>query len=255
MNDGAALMRNLLVWGVPFAAVAALLAYETNWGRDIAGEFSSADLPAPQPVAVSLLPEYRVDGGAEARKETVDRELFNPTRRPGPPAAEGAAPSNVKHGLYLLTGTTVIGNVATAFLREVNGGKSHTVHAGESLNGVTVAEVKPDRVRLRQGDDVEELQLKIAAGPKVTTQVAAPPVGVAGQPVPQPVGVAPGPATPARGGSNRAARPVPPPAAAPVAAPGTPGTVSVGELLAQRRRAARAAAQAGAAGQPVPATP
>ena len=243
MNDGAALVRKVLIWGVPFAIVVAALGYETDWGREVAHGMQSSAATAPQPVAVALLPEYRIDGGIEARKETVDRALFNPTRRPAPPASQTAASkSAMQQGVYALTGTTVVGNVATAFLREVKGGKSHTVHQGESLNGVVVAEVKSDHVRLKLGDEVEELTLKIASGPKSTVQVAAPTPGAPGRPQAQPAGGTAG-APPAAS----SIRPVAPPAA--VAAPQQqPGVVSVGELLAERRRAARAAAEAAAVG-------
>jgi len=247
MNDAAALMRNVLIWGIPFAIVIAALGYETDWGRDVDHEAQSPAAVAPQPVAVTLLPEYRIDGGIDARKETVERVLFNPTRRAAPPASQTAGSNSaMQQGVYALTGTTVVGNVATAFLREVKGGKSHTVHQGETLNGVVVAEVKSDHVRLKQGDDVEELTLKIASGPKSTVQVAAPTPGTpTAQAAAQAVG---GTGGGAPGASS--IRPIAPPAggAAPQA---RPGVVSVGELLAERRRAARAAAEAAAPrGQP-----
>jgi hypothetical protein len=244
MNDESALMRSVFVWGVPFVVVVAALGYETDWGRDVAPETAIPAVSAPAPVAVALLPQYRIAGGVEARKETVDRVLFNPTRRPAPPAVQAAgANSAIAHGEYALTGTTVVGDVATAFLREVKGGKSHTVRRGETLNGIIVADVQPDRVQLRQGNDVEELQLKIAHGPKSTVQVAAPaPTGA------RPLAQA---AAAAAGGSNGVAQPAVRPAAPPAArANAAPGVVSVGELLAQRRRAAREAAAAGASARP-----
>jgi len=238
MNDGAALMRNALIWGIPFAIVIAALGYETDWGLDVDHESSQSPAAvAPQPVAVALLPEYRIDGGIEARKETVERVLFNPTRRAAPPASQTAgSKSGVQQGVYALTGTTVVGNVATAFLREIKGGKSHTVHQGETLNGVLVAEVKSDHVRLKQGDDVEDLQLKIAGGPKSTVQVAAPTPGV---PAAQAAGMS---ATGGTAGGASSLRPVAPPPGANA----RPGVASVGELLAERRRAARAAAASAA---------
>ena len=153
MNDGTTIMRSLMLWGIPFAIVLTALAYETDWGRDIDRE-AAAPKPAPAvPVTVSLLPEYKIAGGVDARKETVDRVLFNPTRRAAPAAPQTAAGSggSMQKGLYALTGRTVTGNVATAFLREVKGGKSHTVHQGESLNGMIIAEVKSDHVQLKQG--------------------------------------------------------------------------------------------------------
>jgi len=237
MNDGAALMRNVLTWGIPFAIVIAALGYETDWGRDVDRESQSPAAVAPQPVAVALLPEYRIDGGIEARKETVERVLFNPTRRAAPPASQTAgSQSAMQPGVYALTGTTVVGNVATAFLREIKGGKSHAVHQGETLNGVVVAEVKSDHVRLKQGDNVEDLTLKIAGGPKSTVQVAAP---TPAAPTAQAAGM---PATGGTAGGASSVRPVAPPPGANA----RPGVASVAELLAERRRAARAAAASAA---------
>ncbi|HET6801969.1 MAG TPA: hypothetical protein VFI50_04925, partial [Casimicrobiaceae bacterium] len=197
MRDATALSRGLLIWLVPFAIVVMALGYETDWGRAVAPETPRPAAPAAQPVAVALLPEYRVDGGLDARRETIDRVLFNPTRRPAPPANQtAAAPSSMKKGLFTLTGTTVVGNTATAFLREVNGGKSRSVRKGETIDGMVVAEVAPDHVRLKQGDEVEDLRLKIATGPRTTVQtvVAAQPGAAPGQPAQpgQPV-VRPGP--------------------------------------------------------------
>ena len=257
MSDASALARSLIVWLVPFAIVIAAIGVETDWGRSFNRDAPVHVAATPQPVAVALLPEYRVDGGTEARRETVDRVLFNPTRRPAPPASQaGGTASAMKRGQYTLTGTTVVGNVATAFLREVNGGKSRSVHQGDKLaDDLLVAEVRPDRVRLKQGDDVEELSLKIAAGPKTTVQTA--PVTAAAPAAAQPGATAAGtvvnPAAAALGGTGgtgrNATRPVAPPPAQPAATtPRTGGNVSVSELLAERRRAARAAAEAAAAG-------
>ena len=134
MSDASALARSLIVWLVPFAAVIAAIGIETDWGRSFNRDAPAPSVTPPQPVAVALLPEYRIDGGTEARRETVDRVLFNPTRRPAPPASQAAgSASAMKRGQYTLTGTTVVGNVATAFLREVNGGKSRSVHQGDKL--------------------------------------------------------------------------------------------------------------------------
>jgi hypothetical protein len=209
-------------------------------------------------VTVALMPEYRIDGGIDARKDTVDRVLFNPTRRPAPPATQTAAgPSTMKRGQFTLTGTTVVGSTATAFLREVAGGKARSVRKGETLNGMTVAEVTPDRVRLKQGDEFEDLQLKIAAGPRTTVQPA--PVVAAAPPTAPAAPVQRNGATPAVGGgapggvgSRAPTRPVAPPAAAAQGAPQatTPQRpMSVSEILAERRRAARAAAEAAASGR------
>ncbi len=248
MNDASALMRSLLWWGIPFAIVVVALGYETDWGRGVSGEADKPPVASAQPGPVALLPEYRIEGGEQSRKETVERVLFNPTRRPAPPATQTAGgASQMQKGLYALTGTTVFGNVATAFLREVKGGKSRSVRKGDTLDGMLVAEVAADHVRLRQGDDVEDLQLKIAAGPKATIQTVTPPVAAANPP---PAAQSNAVGQPAAGGSRL---PAAGPGALSVQTPATASTpavrpgASVGELLAERRRAARAAAEAAAA--------
>jgi hypothetical protein len=254
MNDRS-FMRNVVVWAIPFAVVVVALGYETHWGQGIAHEQPLPKASAPARVPVALLPEYAINGGVDARRETVERSLFNPTRRPAPPAAPAAAAKGAaQHGQYALTGTTMLGKEATAFLREIKSGKSHTVRQGETLNGVTVAEIASDHVTLKQDGDVEELSLKIASGPRSTVQIAAPtpPGGVphaGGQPVPH----AAGGTGQNSGNAPNATRPVAPPpnATNPAAAAHNPnGSISVSELLAQRRRAARAAAEAAATGQP-----
>ena len=112
----------------------------------------------------------------------------------------------------------VIGGKNTAFLRETAGGKSRRVLQGDTVNGILVADVKPDRVRLALGDESEELVLRVVTNPRPTVQPAAPAPAAA----PRPRGcarVAPAPA------GTAAAQPA-----------GTADT-----SLAERRRAARAA--------------
>jgi hypothetical protein len=260
MNDSGALIRGLAIWLVPFAILAGVLGYETDWGNAINHAAVAPPAPPPQPVAVALLPEYRIDGGLDARKETIDRVLFNPTRRPAPPASQSTAnASTMKRGLYTLTGTTVVDNIATAFVREVNGGKSRSVRKGDTLSGMLVADVGADSIRLKQGDEVEELSLKVAAGPKTTVQPA--PVVAAGQAAAggtQPAAAAAAAAQPAggtAGGRPQAVAGVPQQPVAPAAAPRPANSVSVSELLAERRRAARAAAESAAAGRAPRGTP
>ena len=97
----------------------------------------------------------------------------------------------------MLTGTLIVDGKATAFLRENAGGKSRRVAQGEQINGMLVAEVKPDRVKLTLGDESEDLVLKVAIGPKTTTQpvvapapgapAAAAPVAAAARALPPPI--------------------------------------------------------------------
>jgi len=171
-------------------------------------------------VVVAVLPDYAIAGGAAGHTEMVQRTLFNPTRRPAPPAPVTAV-SQMQRGQFALTGTLVVDGKSTAFLREVAGNKPRRVLAGEKVNGMLVAEVKPDRVRLTLGDESEELLLKVGTNPKPTAQPAAP------------VAAAAAPATPAAAPAG-----VPPAGYGSVAPPPAEAT----QTLAERRRAARAAA-------------
>jgi len=250
----------LLFWLAALGAVVALIGWETDWGRELTRAPVVPDLPAPAPVTLALLPDYRVEDGVQSRQQTVERPVFVPTRRPAPPAvpaAQEAAKPRMQKGQFVLTGTAVVEQKSVAFLRETAGGKSRSVRVGETINGLVVAEVKPDRVRLMMGEDSEELLLKVAAGPRTTVQpvqpVAAGGPGAPGAPV------AGQPGGPAMGGGPAAAAP-----GAAVPGAGAPGQAAVDRAgytdteasLLERRRAARAAQAAAEAaarsGQTVP---
>jgi len=228
--------RGALVWLAPFAMLMLLLAWQTDWGRAFARTPPAESPAAPAPLSIALLPEYQPVATPDKNKDAVERTLFNPTRRPAPAAAVETAKPRMQRGQFTLAGTIVVEGKTTAFLKEVNGGKPRRVLQGESINGMTVAQVAADRVTLKMGDESEDLILKVAAGPKTTIQPIVP--------------NAPITATANPGGN-----------------PGGPGTIpgqagpagqvrDVADVLAERRRAARAAEAASAAGTaPPPGTP
>jgi hypothetical protein len=226
MNDLAARLRAAAWWIVPLVALALVLGLETDWGRGLRKTPPAAEPIAAKPVVTALLPEFEIPGGTAARSDTVNRTLFNPTRRAAPALAAEGAKSKIQRGQFALTGTMLLDGKSTAFLREINGGKARRVRQGEQINGMTVAEVKSDRVKLTLGDEAEELTLKVALNPKPT------------------VATAPAPAAPAAA------------AAVPVAAAGSAGSPQTPtQTLAERREAARAAAAAAAAAAPPPVQP
>jgi hypothetical protein len=250
MNGIGARAKAWLVWALPFALIAALVAWETDWGHGLKRVPALDAGATAQPVTIALLPEYAI-GGIESRRETIDRTLFNPTRRPAPPQTAAAGMPKLQTGQFVLTGTTVIDQKATALLREVNGGRSRRVQQGETINGMLVAEVRSDRVKLTVGPDAETLTLKVAVGPKTTIQ---PQVAVA----PPPGGAPPPGAPPQQLTQPPPGSPGGPPL--PSAAPAAPraGVADVGEALTNRRRAARAAeaaAQQAAGNQPAAPVP
>lgn len=234
MNTPHPALRRVVLWTAPAALLAGLVAWQTL-GPAIAGtpEGAAPAPAAPQPMTLALLPEYQPAAVAPLGNDVVERTLFNPTRRPAPTAvaaAESAKPK-IQRGQFALLGTMMVDGKVTAFLREVQGGKPRRVLQGETINGMMVAEIKTDRMRLTVGDESEDLLLKVATGPKTTIQPVLP-------------GAGSGPIT---------ATAVP---AIPGAAAGqVPGARDVSEVLAERRRLARAqeaAAQGLPPGAPVP---
>ena len=165
--------QSRLWWLLPVVVLGIVLASEVDWGRQVHKLPESPPPVEARPVTPALLPEYTVAGGLAGHAETVNRTLFNPTRRPAPAAlADGGRSSQMKTGQFILTGTSLSGDRSIAFLKEVAGGKFRSVRKGEQINGMLVAEVKPDRVRLTLGGDSEELVLKVAPGPKATATPA-----------------------------------------------------------------------------------
>jgi hypothetical protein len=246
----------VLLWGLAFAAVAAVIGWETDWGRAVRKSAPPAQAPAAQAVSVALLPDFAIEGGAAARRDTVERPAFVPTRRPAPVPVQEAARTRMQRGQFALTGTAVVDTGSIAFLRETSGGKARTVRAGDTINGLKVAEVGADRVKLVLGDEAEELQLRVQPGPRQTVQPPVP--GQPGQPQPpgQP-GAQPVPPVPGQPGAPQPPRGQPSPVAGlqPTQAP--PGTEAEASLLERRRaaRAAQAAAEAAGRASTAPAVP
>lgn len=215
-------------WAAIVVVLGVVIALEHYFGGVDVGE--GARVPA-KVVEAKLLPAFTLPPEAEVAPETTARPLFVPTRRPSPPAA-AAAPSTMKRGQYVLTGVTVTPDAAFAFLKEVAGGKTHSVRKGTQVGGLTVETVEPRRVVLRQGEEVEELALNVqvpprmAAAPAPSATVPAAPGSVpaqpgAGAPPSRPAGIVP-PGFP--GAAPPTTAPTPsgtPPSAPSAAAPAT----------------------------------
>jgi general secretion pathway protein N len=175
-----------LLWAIVVAVLVGVLAIEHYFGRTAIGE--GARSPA-KVVEAKLLPPFGLPPGHEAGAETTSRPLFVPARRPAPPAAS-SGPSSIKRGQFVLQGTTILGALRIAMLKEVGSGAVHRVEKGSEILGMTLAEVAPDQVILRAGDDSETLPLVVAktAGSPAATQQG--PFGPSAQ-APVPAGMQP----------------------------------------------------------------
>ncbi|HTS21499.1 MAG TPA: hypothetical protein VMN79_06755 [Casimicrobiaceae bacterium] len=222
-------IRGWMLWLAPAIVLALVVGLETDWGRQVVRVPSTPPPVEPKPVSVAALPDYQIEGGLAAHSETVQRTLFNATRRPAPALASNEGPKQIVHGKFQLTGTTVTAGRNVAFLKEVAGGKTRVVSQGDEIDGMKVALVTPGLVRFTAGGDSEDLILKVAPGPK-TTIAAAPPR-------PAPPGGAPA-------GGPTAARPT----LRPAQAPGTTTPAAPAQSARAARRAGRAV-DAGAGAQ------
>ena len=219
-----------MIWVLPVAALLLLIGWETDWGRQIVRVPSTPPAAEPKPVSAAVLPDYQIDGGLPAHAETVQRTLFNATRRPAPVLAAEDGPRQIVRGQFQLMGTTVTGERNIAFLKEVGNGKTRVVRQGDEIDGMKVALVTADRVQFHAGEDSEELVLKVAPGPKTTLAAAPPPPGA-------PAAAGAGQAA----GAARAAQAV----RAQQVAPNNPAEATPATGRAARRAARQGAAQGG----------
>jgi pyruvate dehydrogenase E2 component (dihydrolipoamide acetyltransferase) len=157
-----------VLWGGAALALVAVLVLERQYGRSTAEEGPRA----PARVAeAKLLPPFRL-ADAQAGGETLARPLFVPGRRPSPPATAEAG--KIKRGQFLLQGTTLVGSLHIAFLKELSSGTVHRVEKGGEIKGMKLEEVSAEEVVLKAGDDVETLPLVVAkaAGTPATAAAA-----------------------------------------------------------------------------------
>lgn len=190
------------------AIVVGVIAWETDFGQRLWGEPAMSTSNAAAAAPPKLLPAFKLGALETGFKETLERPLFVPTRRPAPAGA--ATQTAMKKGQFRLAGTTVSDQVSVAFLYEIATNKTHRVNKGAEISGIMVDSVAGNRVTLKQGDEIEELVLRTATSPR-----PPPPAQTAGAPQP---GAAPNPAAGPPGQPAVAAAPQP------VAPPGMPGS-------------------------------
>lgn len=182
------------------AAVAGLgaVGVETDWGRNMRAVSAPQGSGDARTELTPTVPPFKLGELDVAFKESGERPLFTPTRRP-PQATQNAAVPQMKRGQFKLAGTVVNQGMSVAYLVEVANNKTLRVTKGAEIlgqPGLTVDTVDATRVVLKLGDETEILELRTAPSPPKPAVPPGTPQGtqVAGQPVPvvglgQPAGV------------------------------------------------------------------
>lgn len=182
------------------------IGFETGWGQAVRPPLPNANDALPAPDMLATLPGFSLPSLDNAFKETADRPLFTPTRRPAALNLAANVPA-MKKGQFKLSGTSLSSDLIIAFLRETATGKTVRVTKGKEINGMTLDTVEANRVVLKQGDETEELTLRTATSPPLPAQVVAPVPGT--PPVASSAPVAVQPVAGVNVGAAPAPRPVP----------------------------------------------
>jgi hypothetical protein len=184
-------------------ALGGVLFWEWNQGmrleQDLLRLRSIPVTPVPGQI---ILPEFTLPDAEAGFPELISRSLFTVGRRSSAAGTKGGRGS-MKKGQFVLVGVLITPTQRSALLRDVQTNKTETVALVGVVRGITLGEVEPTRVLLRQGAESEELLLNVQTGPRPPMSAQAPP-GV------PPAAVAPLPATPAQSASTAASAPVRP---------------------------------------------
>ncbi len=224
------IISTVLVTGSAVCVVA--LGIETNWGREFRRDAKIDPMRPAKAAEAAMLPTAALPPLDAGYPESGARPLFMPTRRPVPAAAPAAA---MKRGQFVLVGTSRTKEFGdSALLKEIATNKTSIVAAGATIKDMVLAEVGPDKVLLKLGDETEELVMKAKA------QARPPGAPTPPGPIPARPGMPSGsiPAMPpsmqSAPGAGIFGGPAPAPAPVPVAAqnpvpiaPGAPGSPTV----------------------------
>jgi|694.fasta_scaffold34791_2 hypothetical protein len=154
-----------------------LIGWETDWGRRLVGSDNRLQSTKRASLDTKILPAFALaplSPSGTGYRETIERPLFIPTRRPAP--AGGGVQIAMKKGQFKLAGTTVSESISVAYLLETANNKTHRINRGAEINGMIVESVASNRVVLKQGEETEELLLRSSNSPKLPPP---PPVAMA----------------------------------------------------------------------------
>lgn len=161
--DGQKLLRIALL--LCAALLGGVLFWEWQQGLQLERDLrTSHKIPTSVAPTISLLSEFGLPAPETGFPELLARPLFTISRRF--PVVTQGGPSAMKKGQFVLVGVLLARPQQAALLRDVQTNKTETVAVGASVRGLVLEKVAPDRVVLRQGDEVEELTLDVLRGNK-----------------------------------------------------------------------------------------
>jgi hypothetical protein len=121
--------------------------------------------------------------------------LLSPPSPPLVPVAIEPPKPTMRKGQFILDGIIITKDKNIALLREVASRKMVRVELGQEINGMQVEKLERDKITFKQGDEREEVILKIKTvsgptgkpgSPRAPAQLAAPAVPLPGAPVAAP---------------------------------------------------------------------
>jgi hypothetical protein len=140
-------------------------------------------IPVTAVPSQKILPEFTLPDAATGFPDFLTRPLLFVSRRAPVIAGKGVV-SAMKKGQFVLVGVLITPQQRSALLRDVQTKKIETVALAGVLRGITLDEVAPSRVVLRQGTESEELTLNVQSGPKQAMPPTAQQFYLNGVPVP-----------------------------------------------------------------------
>ena len=168
---------------------AGVLVWEWDQGQRLSQELAGLrNIPNTDPPVQVILPEFTLPNAKEGFPELLSRPVFSYGRRPSPNLTKGDAPA-MKKGQFILVGVLITPQNRSALLRDAQTNKTETVPMVGVVRGLTLGEVEPGRVVLRQGAESEELILNVQTGPKGTVPARIPAVPARPQPAAAPPAV------------------------------------------------------------------
>jgi hypothetical protein len=202
-----------------------VLAWEWNQGLRLQQELLKLrNIPVVAAKPLNILPEFNLPAEEAGFPEFISRSLFSINRRSSATASKGGV-ATMKKGQFVLVGVLITPQRSSAQLRDVQTNKAETVALNGVIRGMTVGEVGPSKLVLRQGAESEELILNVLTGPKSAASRAAAPAPPAPAPAPPASSASSAPATPPSAPASAPARSASAPALPASAAAAPPAAV------------------------------